>query len=194
MINRTKTVELGERFEAALVYAARLHKHQKRKLTNVSYICHLLAVAALVIEAGGCEDTAIAALLHDAVEDQGGQSTLIEIEEQFGVRVASWVHACSAREMTEKESWRSHKQEYLKQIETSPPQVKQIILADKIHNGRALLQGAYQFGINMWDNFAGNQTDIVWIYKEYCRVFARQGHLSAQLASIAGQLEIISHN
>ena len=146
LYNNTRANVLGERFETALVYALRLHRHQRRKVTGVPYICHLLAVAAMVIEAGADEDCAIAALLHDAVEDQGGSSTLLAIRQQFGGRVAEYVSACSAPSRRGNQDWRSHKIDYLAQIEAAPVAVKQIVLADKLHNGRSLLSNLSQFG------------------------------------------------
>jgi len=158
-------VELGDRFTAALVYAAKLHQHQRRKVTGVPYISHLLGVAALVIEDGGCEDSAIAALLHDAVEDQGGEATLIDIRERFGEQVAEWVLACTAAPRKAGEDWRSHKQAYLKQIQSAPPQVKRIVLADKLHNGACLLANLSAVGHETWKAFSGSQQDIVWFYQ-----------------------------
>jgi (p)ppGpp synthase/HD superfamily hydrolase len=95
LFHRDHQPQLTERFEGALVYATRLHARQKRKRSNVPYIAHLLAVTALVLEDGGDEDEAIAALLHDAVEDQGGWQRLEEIRQRYGERVATIVDACT---------------------------------------------------------------------------------------------------
>jgi (p)ppGpp synthase/HD superfamily hydrolase len=86
---------LTDRFEQALVYANQLHRAQRRKLPDVPYVCHLLGVASLVIEDGGDEDEAIAALLHDAIEDQGGTATGLAIQNQFGDRVYAIVQGCT---------------------------------------------------------------------------------------------------
>ena len=104
---------LGQRFEAALVDAARLHRDQVRKTSQVPYVSHLLAVCALVLEDGGDEDEAIAALLHDAVEDQGGAATLAHIRDRFGDRVADIVDGCSDTDQTPKPPWRLRKEAYL---------------------------------------------------------------------------------
>jgi len=90
-----------------------MHEKQRRKATDIPYIAHLLSVAALVIEAGGDEDTAIAALLHDTVEDQGGTPMLDRIRDRFGVDVADIVQACGDSEITPKPSWRERKVAYL---------------------------------------------------------------------------------
>ena len=95
-------MELTQRFSEALAYAAKLHAAQKRKLSGAPYVSHLLRVAGIVLEHGADEDEAIAALLHDAVEDQGGAKTLEEIRRRFGPRVAEIVAACSDTDQTPK--------------------------------------------------------------------------------------------
>ncbi len=179
---------LGDRFTAALVYAAQLHQGQRRKVTGVPYISHLLGVAALVIEDGGCEDSAIAALLHDAVEDQGGEATLIEIRARFGERVAEWVLACSARPMRVGEDWRSHKQEYLRQVQQAPWAVQRIVLADKLHNGRSLLMNLALFGPGVWDAFLGDRADVVWFYRESCGLMGGGGWMVRLIGAVREQL------
>ena len=104
---------LSEKFENALVFTTRLHRMQFRKGTQIPYVSHLLSVAALVLEAGGDEELAIAALLHDAVEDQGGLETLEEIRNRFGGRVASIVESCSDAFEVPKPAWRNRKEQYI---------------------------------------------------------------------------------
>ena len=186
-------VELGDRFTAALVYASELHRTQRRKVTGVPYISHLLSVAALVIESGGCEDSAIAALLHDAVEDQGGEATLADIRERFGEQVAEWVWACTARPMREGEDWRSHKQSYLAQIQASPLQVQRIVLADKVHNGLCLLANLTTVGETTWTAFSGTRQDIIWFYQSLIQFLCFMPHsdtwMTQQLMNISTALE-----
>ena len=93
-------------FENALKYASRLHAEQTRKGSDAPYISHLLAVAAIALEHGATDKEAIAALLHDAVEDQGGQETLDEIRRRYGNRVAGIVAACSDTDLSPKPPWR----------------------------------------------------------------------------------------
>lgn len=128
----------GERFERALVYAARAHRGQLRKGSQVPYISHLLAVSALVIEDGGDEDEAIAALLHDVVEDQGGASRLADVKREFGGRIAAIVSACSDTDETPKPPWRERKERYLEHLETADSSVVGVSLADKVHNAQSL--------------------------------------------------------
>jgi hypothetical protein len=113
--------QLTDRFERALVYATHVHGGQVRKSTTVPYVAHLLAVAATVLEYGGDEDMAIAGLLHDAAEDQGGARRLDDIRNRFGERVAAIVHSCSdslVEAGEAKEEWRARKERYLRHLES----------------------------------------------------------------------------
>ena len=101
-----------ERFPAALLLAERVHHDQRRKGTGIPYIAHVMAVAALVLEHGGDEDEAIAALLHDAAEDAGGEAMLAEIRAQFGDAVGDIVLGCSdslVENPAEKRPWLERK-------------------------------------------------------------------------------------
>ncbi len=179
---------LGDRFVDALTYAAQLHRGQRRKVTGVPYISHLLAVAALVIEDGGCEDGAIAALLHDAVEDQGGAATLAVIRERFGEQVAGWVWACTARPLKPGEDWRSHKRAYLAQVSAAPLAVQRIVLADKLHNGRSLLVNLSRFGPGVWAEFSGDREDVIWFYQEVCRGMGGCGWMAGLVREVSDRL------
>jgi len=131
---------LTSRFENALVYAAQLHARQVRKRSNVPYIAHLLGVTSLVLEDGGQEDEAIAALLHDAVEDQGGIETLKEIQQKFGLEVADIVIGVTDAISDPKPPWRERKEAYIASIRTASPAVLRVSLADKVYNARATLR------------------------------------------------------
>ncbi len=102
---------LSPQFDNALAYASQLHRDQARKGTQIPYVSHLLAVAAIVLEHGGTEDEAIAALLHDAVEDQGGAETRAVIRERFGENVAAIVDGCTDADITPKPPWKERKQD-----------------------------------------------------------------------------------
>ncbi|MBT9317701.1 HD domain-containing protein [Leptothoe spongobia] len=168
-------VVLGARFEAALVYAVQLHRHQRRKLTGVPYMAHLMAVAALVLEDGGCEDEAIAALLHDAVEDQGGAATLGVIGERFGSVVAELVLGCTQPNAIAGLGWRDQKRLYLEQIRAATPEVQRIVLADKLHNGRSLLGLLRVYGDGVWGYFSGGREGTLWLYGGYVELFGAVG-------------------
>lgn len=110
------TVQLTDKFESALVYATRLHANQTRNISDVPYIAHLLSVAALVLEAGGTEEEAIAGLLlHDAVEDQGGKSTREEIRQRFGETVVAIVDGCTESDTFPKPPWSERKKKVFRE-------------------------------------------------------------------------------
>jgi (p)ppGpp synthase/HD superfamily hydrolase len=163
--------KLTSRFEDALVFATHLHRKQVRKGTNVPYVAHLLAVTALVLENGGDEDQAIAALLHDAVEDQGGLKTLREIEERFGKRVAFIVDGCTDSYEIPKPPWRERKEAYLDHLAVAPPEVGLVSLADKVHNARSILSDLIVEGESIWDQFNGGKDGTLWYYRSLVKVF-----------------------
>ena len=131
---------LSPRLHEALSYAATLHADQQRKASGEPYLAHLLAVAALVMEYGGNEEETIAALLHDAVEDQGGMATLAEIRRRFGPAVAEIVEGCSDTAVAPKPPWRQRKEAYIARLRTRPASVRLVSAADKLHNARSILR------------------------------------------------------
>lgn len=161
---KTVTVKLTERFEQALVYATRLHAAQIRKVTGVPYISHLLSVTALVLEDGGDEDEAIAALLHDAVEDQGGAATRAEILMLFGEQIVAIVDGCTESDTLPKPPWKERKQRYLEQLHQGTPAIRRVALADKLHNARSLLLDYRQRGEAIWSVFGAGREGILWFY------------------------------
>jgi (p)ppGpp synthase/HD superfamily hydrolase len=147
---------LTRRFDLALQFASGLHHAQYRKETAVPYIAHLMSVAALVLEAGGDEDQAIAALLHDAMEDQGGRPTLATIRQLFGDRVANTVDECSdsdSENPEKKAPWHERKRAYLAHLTKASSDALLISLADKLHNARALLSDYRKIGDKLWERF-----------------------------------------
>ncbi len=130
----------GDRFHDALSYASRLHAAQRRKGGQVPYVAHLLAVTAIVLEHGGNEDEAVAALLHDAVEDQGGAPRLAEIRARFGVVVADIVAGCTDADTTPKPPWQERKDRYLAHLPAAGRSVQLVAAADKLHNLRSLIE------------------------------------------------------
>jgi len=179
-----------ERFEEALAWAARLHRDQHRKGSGAPYISHLLAVTALVIEHGGDEDVAIAAVLHDAVEDQGGAETLAEIKRRFGGRVAAIVDGCSDTDQTPKPPWRARKEAFLASLSDASPEVKLVVAADKLHNSRSTLADLRSSGPIVWDMFRGGREGSLWYYRS--AVDALRGgvpdRLVRQLAAVVDEL------
>ena len=127
-------------FESALKFASRLHGKQRRKGSGGPYISHLLAVAAIALEHGATVKEAIAALLHDAVEDQGGRETLDQIRRRYGKRVASIVAACSDTDVLPKPPWQERKEAFVTRLPTEPYSVRLVVAADKLHNLRDVLR------------------------------------------------------
>lgn len=158
-------MRLSERFAAALGYATELHARQVRKGSGVPYIAHLLAVTALVLEYGGDEDTAIAALLHDAVEDQGGAATRAAIAARFGEPVAAIVDGCSDTDVVPKPPWQARKEAYIAHVAAAPPAVLLVSAADKLHNARSILADYRQVGEALWERFTGSRAGTLWYYR-----------------------------
>jgi (p)ppGpp synthase/HD superfamily hydrolase len=162
---------MGPRFSDALSFAHDLHQTQLRKGSTIPYIGHLLAVAAIVIEAGGDEDQAIAALLHDAVEDQGGQKMLSIIRERFGARVAEAVEANSDSDVVPKPPWLARKEAYIAAIPHKSVDALLVSVADKIHNAEAILADYRAIGESVWDRFSGGRDGTLWYYSALASAF-----------------------
>lgn len=167
------TTFLTWRFDTALQFASGLHHHQPRKGVPIPYIAHLISVCALVLEAGGDEDQAIAALLHDAVEDQGGLPTLATIRHMFGDRVANAVESCSdstASDPKEKLPWRQRKDKYLEHLRGANGDALLVSAADKLHNARAVLSDYRELGEQLWQRFNAPKEDQLWHYSALVEV------------------------
>ncbi len=146
---------LTSRYDEALCYAHELHRAQTRKGTSIPYISHLMTVSALVLEHGGDEDQAIAALLHDAAEDQGGADTLDDVRRRFGGAVADIVSDCTDAWTEPKPEWRPRKEAYLALLPAKPSKSLLVSLADKTHNAEAILFDYLNLGDALWSRFNG---------------------------------------
>lgn len=153
------------RFREALVYAAELHEQQTRKASDVPYVAHLLGVTSIALEHGADEDEAIAALLHDAVEDQGGQATADEIRHRFGDRVVEIVLGCTDADTIPKPPWRARKEAYIAHIEHASPSVWLVAAADKLCNARSILADYRRLGDAVWSRFNGGKDGTLWYYR-----------------------------
>lgn len=189
---------LTDRFDRALLYATHVHGGQVRKKTTIPYIAHLLAVAATVLEYGGSEDMAVVALLHDAVEDQGGEPRLADIRNRFGDRVADIVRACSDSVVNtaagqQKEGWRTRKVRYIEHLKTVDSETLLVSLSDKAHNARSILRDLRkpEIGSAVWDRFKQPKEDILWYYRELANAFQKllPGKLADELMEIVIVLE-----
>jgi (p)ppGpp synthase/HD superfamily hydrolase len=163
---------LTDRFDNALSYASRIHRDQRRKGTAIPYVSHLLAVASLTLEHGGDEEQAIAALLHDAAEDQGGAERLADIAARFGPDVAAIVADCTDSWTEPKPPWRARKEAYLAHLPARPARSLLVSLADKTHNARAIVADLRVHGDALWGRFTGGAEGTIWYYGALAAVFA----------------------
>jgi (p)ppGpp synthase/HD superfamily hydrolase len=184
-------VPYGEKFEEALKYAARIHRDQTRKGTKIPYVTHLLAVAAIVGENGGTEDEVVAALLHDAPEDQGGEARLEDIRERFGGEVADIVAANSDTFEDPKPPWRERKEAYVAHVAQAPRSVRLVSAADKLHNARSVLADLRSLGDDLWPRFNGGKEGTLWYYRTLVEAFEAAGSnpIVEELDRVVGELE-----
>jgi GTP pyrophosphokinase len=211
MSEHTNSPKLGSRFEEALSYAARAHRAQTRKVSPrrdddtgeaaptpadsahvIPYVAHLLAVTSLVLEHGGGEDEAIAALLHDAIEDAGGSARRDDIRVRFGDEIVRLVEACSDSDGDEKAPWRERKQRYLTHLAaTTDAKVRLVAACDKLHNARAVLADYERLGAALWARFNGGRDGTLWYYRALADELERGGPhgLASELGRAVSRLE-----
>ncbi|HEY9876056.1 MAG TPA: HD domain-containing protein [Candidatus Obscuribacterales bacterium] len=187
---------LSERFTDALTFATQLHATQTRKGSGVPYIAHLLAVASIALEHGANEDEAIAALLHDAIEDQGGAATREEIRRRFGNTVTEIVDGCTDADTTPKPPWRPRKEAYIAHIPTASASVRLVSAADKLHNARSILNDYRLMGDSVWNRFQGGKTGTLWYYRSMLDAFRKAGStpLIDELDRVVSELEELVAN
>jgi (p)ppGpp synthase/HD superfamily hydrolase len=166
---------LTARFDEAFQLAHRLHAAQTRKGTRAPYIGHLMGVASIVLDDGGTEDEAIAALLHDAAEDQGGRARLEEIRAQFGDGVARIVEDCTDSWETPKRPWLERKRQYIEHARRLTPPSLRVSAADKVHNSYAILRDLRNTGDAVWDRFSAAADDVVSYYESLVRAYREAG-------------------
>ncbi|MGO8987168.1 MAG: HD domain-containing protein [Terriglobales bacterium] len=166
---------LGPRMQRAFRYAAKQHAGQTRKQSAVPFLSHLMAVAALVLEAGGDEDMAIAALLHDVVEDCGGMPRLHEIRKQFGARVAKIVEGCTDSFGEPKREWMERKKDYLREVTRADAETRLVSASDKLHNVRTILADYREHGEAIWKRFTGKKDGTLWYYRALNDEYQRRG-------------------
>jgi len=182
---------LSARFEKALVFATQLHAKQTRKGTSIPYIAHLLAVTSIVLEHGANEDEAIAALLHDAIEDQGGAATREDIRRRFGDTVVAIVDGCTDAEVIPKPPWRARKEAYIAHVREAPASVRLVSAADKLHNARTILADYRQLGDSLWQRFNGGKEGTLWYYRSMVNAFRAAGTtpLVEELDRVVSEIE-----
>jgi (p)ppGpp synthase/HD superfamily hydrolase len=188
-------MQLSQRFTEALVFATELHAKQTRKGSGVPYISHLLGVASIVLEYGADEDEAIAALLHDAIEDQGGATTRAEIQRRFGDRVTEIVEGCSDTEVTPKPPWRPRKEAYIAHLAEASPSMILVSAADKLYNARSILKDYLLIGDEIWERFTGKKEGTLWYYQALVKAFKQKiSHpLINEFEKVVSELETLAN-
>lgn len=166
-------VKLGPRFQRAFKFAADKHRSQTRKASTIPYVAHLIGVASLVIEAGGDEDLAIAALLHDVVEDCGGEKMLVEVRRRFGRRVAHIVDGCTDAYEIPKPPWHDRKVNYINRLKMEDADTRLVSAADKLNNVRSILSDYRALGESVWSRFNGGRDGTLWYYRTLRDEFLR---------------------
>ena len=168
------SIKLGPRFMRAFQFAAEKHSGQTRKASTIPYLAHLMGVASLVLEAGGDEDLAIAALLHDVVEDCGGAPMLKEIRRRFGDRVAKVVDGCTDADTYPKPPWRERKEEYIRHLTKADADTRLVSAADKLNNVRSIISDYRAVGESVWSRFKGGREGTLWYYRTLRDEFLRR--------------------
>jgi (p)ppGpp synthase/HD superfamily hydrolase len=169
-------MQLTERFKDALLCATDLHADQQRKGSGIPYVAHLLGVASLVLEYGGTEDETIAALLHDAVEDQGGPVTRKLIADRFGETVAQIVDGCTDSDTIPKPPWRERKEAYIAHLGSASQSVLLVSSCDKLYNARTILADYRVMGDDLWERFKGGKKEgTLWYYQALVAAYKNTG-------------------
>jgi len=184
-------LKLGPRFLRAFLFAAEKHAGQARKASTIPYIAHLMGVASLVLEAGGDEDLAIAALLHDVVEDCGGMPRLREVRRMFGERVAKIVEGCTDSFSDPKLPWIVRKEEYLRRLKHEDAETRLVSASDKLHNVRTVIADYRKDGESIWKRFSGGREGTLWYYRALNDEFQRRkpNRITRELAVAVQELE-----
>jgi (p)ppGpp synthase/HD superfamily hydrolase len=168
-----------DRFSSAMTYAYQVHHGQRRKGTGIPYIAHILGVTAIAMEYGADDDQSIAALLHDAAEDGGGEATLAEIRARFGDAVADIVLGCSdslVEDPEDKLPWQARKENYLAHLESASASVCLVSAADKLHNVRSIIRDYQEHGEAIWERFQGRREGTLWYYETVAHTLLRRHH------------------
>ena len=189
-------MRLSRQFEKALTYATRIHGGQLRKKTRIPYIAHIIGVAAIAMEYGANETEAIAALLHDAVEDCGGAKRLRDIERKFGKKVARIVDGCTDADRRPKPPWLERKKAYMAHVRHAPMPTKLVSASDKLHNVRAILMDYRKEGERLWSRFNAGKHGALWYYRSLVNAFTgkRIEPLVQELNRTLTQLEFLSNH
>jgi (p)ppGpp synthase/HD superfamily hydrolase len=191
---RKRVTPLGSKFLRAFLFAAEKHKDQPRKTTSIPYVAHLMGVASLVLEAGGDEDLAISALLHDVVEDCGGAPMLKEVRRRFGDRVAKIVDGCTDADTNPKPPWRDRKEHYIRHLRDADAETRLVSAADKLNNVRSILSDYRELGEFVWSRFNGGREGTLWYYRTLRDEFLHDhpNRITRDLDLVVRELELLA--
>lgn len=153
----------SRRLDDAVALATDAFRHERRKATEIPYLCHLLQVMVWVGEYGGDEDQMIAAVLHDYLEDVDGSSEA-ELAERFGPRVAGLVADLSDTQVRPKPPWKERKVAYIALLRDKPDELKLISACDKLHNAESIVRDLDTVGPALWDRFTAPKAGTLWYY------------------------------
>ena len=195
-------LHLTSRFTLAIDYARQVHATY-RKGTSVPYMAHLMGVASLVMGETGhvsfpvTEEMVIGALLHDAVEDEGGLPRLRDIEANFGKEVATIVKGCTdsfEEDANKKQEWEQRKASYIERLKKEPQGVLLVSVADKLYNARAILQDYRDVAGEIWKRFKRGRSEQLWYFRELLTVYEGSGsnRLVEELRRVVGELAELS--
>src|SRR4051812_30384450 len=180
---------LSARYKDALAFAFDVHQQQLRQGSGVPYVAHLIGVSSLALENGADEDEAIAALLHDAVEDQGGSEMLKRIAARFGDNVAAIVEGCTDAVDPPKPPWRQRKEIYLAHLRSAGRSVQLVSACDKLYNARAIVADYRRLGESLWARFSGGREGVLWYYRELANVFPIDLPIAQELRRVVEEME-----
>jgi (p)ppGpp synthase/HD superfamily hydrolase len=154
-----------KKYKRAIDFTYNLHLKQMRKGTSIPYFSHLISVSNNIIENNGNTDEAIAGLLHDAVEDQGGEKTLNLIKKKFGIKVAKIVSDCTDTDITPKPPWYERKKNYIKNLQYKSQSSLFVSMCDKTHNATCIINDYKRVGKKLWKRFSAKPKQILWYYE-----------------------------
>ncbi len=183
---------LTERIAKALALAVQAHDGQKRKGTDIPYVAHPMGVASIALDYGATEDQAVAALLHDVLEDGGPQFVSI-IRERFGEAVLAIVEGCTdgvPDAQGRKADWKERKRRYLDHLETAADEIILVSGADKLHNARAIVSDLQSVGPTVFDRFSAGRDGTLWYYRQLAKIFSiRCAPMARQLDATVTEME-----
>ena len=181
----------------ALALAIQAHEGQVRKGTKIPYIAHPMAVSAIALEFGATEDQAVAALLHDAIEDGGNKYANI-IKAQFGEHIHNLVQGCTdgtPNQQGQKAPWLERKTAYLRHLEEASDEVLLVSCSDKLHNARAIVADLINDGPSVFERFSSSPEQTLWYYRQLATIFNNRKVPPAKaLESAVSQMEALSQS